>query len=108
MRLIFFLIILTSISFAQSNPDGEYVSIHVSPFISSGSFSVNGEDSLDFNDDINFAVMLKIPFGNSFTLSPFWERATYSYEQRIANTTEMMEFSMAQTKLGLTLSFYIH
>ena len=110
-KIIFLLLVAVSISYSQnlseksfsSNPDGDRISIHITPFLNSGSLYQNDEFTTSYKSVLNFDVRIKIPFGKNLTFTPFYEQRNFdlSYKQIISIKT-----SEVQTKAGMTISFY--
>lgn len=85
------------------NPDGERISLHITPFYNSGAFYSDGKHITDFKRILNFDVRLKIPFGKSFTLTPFFEQRNFELPVSDIITVKSL---LIQTKTGMTVSIY--
>lgn len=110
MKKLFLILTIVSIIFVdkfyaqekEHNPDGERISLHVSPFFNSGSFSGGGV-SYNYESVINFDIRLKIPIGKDVTLVPFWEQRTFEVLPTKVYNSKVLD---KQTKAGMTVSIY--
>lgn len=102
--ILLFLVMILSVS-AQfnENPDGSSPSLHITPFVNTGSiyesFIVNHstvEKEYQLAGNFNISARLKIPVSNTITISPFAEYANLKYSN----------FDSRVTRLGATFSFY--
>ncbi len=112
MKSLIFFFLLVSIAVAQNqliNPDGEGASLHLSPFLSSGSEVIDEETTVDYKSKVGIALLLKIPINRVLTVSPFYEYKTFLYNREIETgyyTIRSFDVVRKETKLGFTLSFY--
>jgi hypothetical protein len=85
------------------NPDGERISLHISPFFNSGSHFLNGKLNYSYENIVNFDIKLKIPLGSDVTITPFYEQRSFE----VAPTKEILyKILDQQTKAGMTVSIY--
>jgi len=108
MKTILLTLVVLSINlFAQSNPDGDAVSFHLSPYISSGGESVDDEEVADYSGNYGILLLIKFPLNQAITLSPFYEYTTFSYTSTIAGSIDNVTFKRRETKAGFTISLYV-
>lgn len=107
MKTLIIVFLLAGLSFSQHhNPDGEKVSIHLTPFFSM--FKAN--NSLGFlstsDPKINFNVMLKIPASENVTYSLFFQRDSYNYDFAFDPQEVLFNQKFTFTRFGMTISYY--
>lgn len=85
------------------NPDGERISLHITPFYNSGAFYVDDKHITDFRQILNFDIRLRIPFGRTFTLTPFYEQRNFELSE---NYFQKYKTLQVFTKMGMTVSIY--
>jgi hypothetical protein len=107
MKTVIFVFFLMSVlCFSQhQNPDGDKVSIHLTPFFSSQSYK--SFDGFEKQEDpfFNFNLMLKVPLSARFTVSPFYQHGKSKYDVSFqADKTYSMENSY--NNFGVTFSYY--
>jgi len=108
--LILFIFISTTL-LAQSNPDGDKVSLHITPFINMSDLNIADEDF--FSQTYNLNLKVKIPIKNKITISPFYQietfRSTILKENNIFNTNKNEnQFELTNQRIGATLSIYFN
>jgi len=105
--IVFFLFISTvfaqsnSIKSSMLNPDGEVVSFHVTPYITTGKVF-----NAELNTNLCFKVELVAPMANAFTLKLFYDYMNTTFSSKI-NTFYTGEEFLQLNKIGATLSFYL-
>lgn len=72
-----------SMTAQNTNPDGNTVSLHITPYLTNGSSdvatdynfagSISEIETIDYDQTFNFNIMLKIPLTNRITVSPIFE-----------------------------------
>lgn len=100
-------LLLTFSGISQTrNPDGDNVSIHLTPFFTSLDVKTNTIESKKEDPTFNLNVMLKIPLSANFTFSPFYQfgKSKYSFETSV-NVQSGMESSY--NNFGATFSYYL-
>ena len=85
------------------NPDGERVSLHITPFFNAGSHSVNNNLIYNYQPVLNLEVKLRIPVSNRFTIAPFYEQRSFDVLPTKEITQEILD---RQIKAGMTFSIY--
>jgi hypothetical protein len=85
------------------NPDGERVSLHLTPFFNSGSHYSNNNLIYNYQPTFSFHILLKIPLTNRFTVAPFYQQQSFDQEPSKDNIYKILD---QQTKAGMTLSIY--
>lgn len=107
MRFIAILALFSSVLLAQ-NPDGERVSLHITPYWLSGDFTTAETNSkvspTEFSSKLNIILKLKVPVSKTFTFSPFYEAYNYDYFQELNRTK--IESNYYFKKYGMTVSVY--
>lgn len=102
MKTLVIILLTSTIIFSQKNPDGDDISFHFTPFFIGGSQTypmLNIYNQLDekekkIDDQLNFNLMVKIPFSKDITISPFYETFNYAKLAKLH-------------KYGVTFSFYL-
>jgi len=110
LTLTLFLILATAAFSQQYNPDGYGPSIHFTPYINWGSYSDKSIDH-DFDYDLNlgYGILLKVPLSNSFTLSAFYDKSPFTISSStgaiIANDKSVLADG-SNSAAGLRVSIY--
>ncbi|MBI1936678.1 MAG: hypothetical protein HYS25_00995 [Ignavibacteriales bacterium] len=111
MKKFFLVMSIVSIVFVDKgysqetghNPDGERISLHVSPFFNSNSYFTDSKLQYSSESVINFDIKLKIPIGKNITLAPFYEQRSFEFLPTKEIKYKALE---RQTKAGMTVSIY--
>ena len=115
LKTLITILLVSTIMFAQSkensNPDGDRVSVHLTPFFVSGYNEVSAEGNTETNNfisEFNLKLLIKMPLSNNITIAPFATTDNFSYEKEITTGRFPVtgKFSYFFTKVGATLSFY--
>jgi len=85
------------------NPDGERISLHLTPYFNSGSHYNNNNLIYNYQPTFSFNVLLKIPVTNRLTIAPFYQQQSFDQEPSKDNIYKILD---QQTKTGMTLSIY--
>lgn len=102
-----FIILLSTLSIAQENvhnPDGDVLSIHITPYLTGGTETIknfpSGGDYIDketnITETVNYQLMVKYPLDSATTLSVFYNRRAYSIDY----------YGVSTFDAGFTVSFY--
>lgn len=106
MKTILFLILFAAVVYPQSNPDGESVSIHLTPFFS----MLKVTNSLGFQSTsdpkLNFNAMIKIPASDQITYSLFFQREGFGYDFALDQEGILFNQKFTFTRFGMTISYY--
>lgn len=102
--ILFF--VLTSVVGAQNhNPDGDAISIHISPYTNFGVV-----DNINLTPSVNVNVLMKIPLQHNITISPFYEYNEVNASDAIRDiaTGRTIEngFKSIVRRAGVVLSIY--
>lgn len=106
MKALILVCMISIMAFTQEkNPDGEKVSIHLTPFFSSQTYK--SFDGFEKKEDpfFNFNLMLKVPLSDRITVSPFYQHGKSKYDVSFqADKVYSMENSY--NNFGATFSYY--
>lgn len=120
----FFFVLISTFCLAQ-NPDGNTISIHISPFLDWGSnqfeysasnlagtskYTFQPADNPQYPTTTNFQLVIKIPTSPSFTLSMFYKYSDFKYKNAVVYQADKIRVETNGIGLfqqfGATLSFY--
>lgn len=91
-------------SYAPGNPDGENLSFHFTPFFAMAKSKLDENKLYESDSNFNYNLKVKIPLSNTLTFSLFYEKNSLEYDL-INSKSKMIE---NLTKIGGTISFYVH
>lgn len=105
--ILFFLFISAAIAQTSPihselhNPDGDYMSIHLTPYLTSGKLLNSG-----LNTDFCYRIELVAPITDNATFRLFYDYMATTYSDNNNNTYGFIKDAIQLKKTGLTLSYY--